>query len=189
MKKRFIILLLITVLFLAVYFVLKKISQPTFGHNNVAASNAKVSVKSTNTTSKISISTDNSYFNFSVPSGFEIQNSSTQKIGNLLFSQSYINSSNEIPLIIQIGIYQDNGDITTNSSYSLRLNNPNTYKIEVYDGSYLSYSNKYDGVVAFSQHLNELSVISVTTGLQDSGNFLNNEMTVAKALLSSWQWK
>ncbi len=134
-----------------------------------------------------SLSDSTSFFDLVLPSGFSKQSSSNQQNGSLIFSQSYTRLS-PTPLIIQIGLYSDGGSIDTNSSYELRKNST-LYTIQKYDSSFLTFTTNFDGVVSFIPSSKFVAVISVTSGLEQSGNYLNTEMIIAKDIISSWQWR
>ena len=179
----------IVVIFTITIIGFRYLSRPVYGRafqSKVSLSNNKPVIKK----AIVDQSFQTSYYNLAIPSGFMVQANSAKPINNLLESTTLINSDPNSPMIIQIGIYNDAGIISSNSPYMIRINNPNQYINQKIGSVDLTYSNTSDGVVCFWQHGNYLATLSVTTGLQQTANdFLQNEILVAKNLIYNWQWK
>lgn len=182
------VLVSIVLIFIVTYIGFIFLSKPTYGKSFVG-SLKPIKANSQITSRNINQPVQSNYFNLTVPSGFVVQKNMVQLSGNLLEVKTLTSLNQNSPIIIQIGIYNDSGSITTNSSYNLRINNPNQYIDQKINGVDLTYSNSADGVVCFWQHANNLATISVTTGLQQTTNFINNEISIAKSIIYSWQWK
>ncbi len=185
--KRILLVVLILSVFGSIFLFLRQFSSPIIGKPYLVKQTASVISGSKIKSNTSPVDYSNDYFSFELPPSFSYQSGSSQRIGNLILTRSYTRL-NPTPLIVQIGLYSYNGSLSENTSYNLRKNNPD-YIIQNYDGDFISYSNKYDGVVCFLTSSNYLATVSVTTGLQQSGNYLNDEINLSKQIITSWQWR
>ncbi len=190
-RRRWFMLLLIFIVALSVIELVRLISAPVHGHtthSNQKLPSIHKSVPAPTPASQF----QSPFYTLDLPIGYRVQPGS-DAVPGLLYQQNIIKQSTTGSLIVAIAVAQGS-DLSNNSSYRLRSENPAQYIMttRTIAGETVQIANdkKSAAVVAFWTHGNKLVTIGVSSGTEspvEDGNI--DELAALQPVLTGWQWR
>jgi hypothetical protein len=187
--KRMIIISCCLVVLIIIGTVVHTLTAPVHGHLITPTISAKPSHAAATAPQASENLATNPYVALQLPSGFVTEAGNTAP--GMLFSQTILRRSIDGSFILNIAIRSlPVGGITADSSYQLRLSQPQNYAPSSLASSGDTISvmtgTANDGVVAFWPHHSLEATLSVTSGLGDGEQA--DELATLKQVIASWQW-
>jgi hypothetical protein len=182
---------------LLVIIISKLLTAPVQGHK-IAVDHAIKQSQSTTPKPVPASILQNQYFRLQLPIGYSPQTNTAPLPTGILLTQTILKTSTNGTEIITVSVTGlPTGGLANNSSYQLRVQSPQIYKIttQTIAGDTLSLSKRIDGqsgeVVAFWPHGAWLATVSLTTGLDDNSSDSQQtaNLTDLQTLLANWQWQ
>lgn len=170
------------------------LGSPAVGHQEAVTESLKHAPQTKTVPVSPASTIDSAYFSLQLPPGYNQQASTST--ATALYAQTILKPGLAGTSIIHLQITSLSGGLSSDTSYSLRQNEPQTYDLttETVHGSSVSIAIRRDSmngeVVAFWAHGGYEATLAVTDGVGNGSaeDTLADRQTL-QTLLQAWQWK